>query len=304
MIHLNSYILPSCSLAVSKLFRFIVGPEKQKFSIPCVLVATQSPQFERLVNGDFREASDFHVELENVEEETFVRFVQYAYTGRFDDIKSVMNDPLGNPNGNDLSESEKSAVTKELFPAAAIEDDGWRLGSFATSKKDKKGKKGKKEKGVLPQTGKYESTSETVVFQALGEKFVRSVLGTPATGAASTVTLPLGGPPSSNLFLTHARLFTFADYWGVERSRSMALRRLGTELGDTFIRDDLVKEQVVELVEYCCEDIRPEVLMELVQRYVAFKLPHLWENATFREIVGDKRELSDMLLDSIVKSGL
>jgi len=56
-------------------------------------------------------------------------------------------------------------------------------------------------------------------------------------------------------------------------------------LEDAF-RDDVVKEQVVKLAEYCYEDVRPEGLMELVQRYIAFKLPHLWGGAGLRRLSG------------------
>ena len=50
------------------------------------LVASQSPAFERLVNnGNLKEGQSYHAELENIEEETFTRFLQYAYTGKYDE---------------------------------------------------------------------------------------------------------------------------------------------------------------------------------------------------------------------------
>ncbi|KAG6131849.1 hypothetical protein E4U12_003441 [Claviceps purpurea] len=63
----------------SKAFEFLVGPEKKPFIIHSELVASLSPVLERLVKGNMEEAQKGSVVWEHVDEQTFIRFSQYAY---------------------------------------------------------------------------------------------------------------------------------------------------------------------------------------------------------------------------------
>lgn len=67
------------SFMSSKPFEFLVGPEKKVYTIHSGLVARLSPVLDRLVNGDMEEAKKGSVEWKHVDEQTFIRFSQYAY---------------------------------------------------------------------------------------------------------------------------------------------------------------------------------------------------------------------------------
>ncbi|KAG6158049.1 hypothetical protein E4U11_004908, partial [Claviceps purpurea] len=67
------------SFMSSKAFEFLVGPEKKPFIIHSELVASLSPVLERLVKGNMEEAQKGSVVWEHVDEQTFIRFSQYAY---------------------------------------------------------------------------------------------------------------------------------------------------------------------------------------------------------------------------------
>ncbi|KAK1749604.1 hypothetical protein QBC47DRAFT_271518, partial [Echria macrotheca] len=54
-----------------------------QFNLPSALVAAQSPAFDRLINGECKEAEDYKAELDNIEEETLIYFVRFAYTGKY-----------------------------------------------------------------------------------------------------------------------------------------------------------------------------------------------------------------------------
>lgn len=66
-----------------RLFRFLVGPDKQEFFLHASLVASQSKVLDSLVNGAMKEAEDGCTTWENVSEDTFVRFARYIYTGDY-----------------------------------------------------------------------------------------------------------------------------------------------------------------------------------------------------------------------------
>lgn len=76
---MNKRLTHAPSFISSKPFEFVVGPNKRVFTIHSALVASLSPVLERLVNGDMLEAKTGSVVWEHVDEQTFVRFSQYAY---------------------------------------------------------------------------------------------------------------------------------------------------------------------------------------------------------------------------------
>ncbi|KAG6311877.1 hypothetical protein E4U22_002316, partial [Claviceps purpurea] len=75
------------SFMSSKAFEFLVGPEKKPFIIHSELVASLSPVLQRLVKGGLKEAQKGSVVWEHVDEQTFIRFSQYAYT----DVKTQVH---------------------------------------------------------------------------------------------------------------------------------------------------------------------------------------------------------------------
>ncbi|SCV49850.1 uncharacterized protein FFB14_11141 [Fusarium fujikuroi] len=70
-------------IAKSKVFTFIVGPDKTDFTIHAALVAKQSPVLNVLVNGPFKEALEQRVEWIDLQEDVFLSFWEFAYTGNY-----------------------------------------------------------------------------------------------------------------------------------------------------------------------------------------------------------------------------
>ncbi|KAF4944814.1 hypothetical protein FGADI_12409 [Fusarium gaditjirri] len=71
------------SIAKSKVFTFVVGPNKTEFTIHSALVANQSPVLNVLVNGPFKEASEQRVMWTDLDEATFLSFWEFAYGGNY-----------------------------------------------------------------------------------------------------------------------------------------------------------------------------------------------------------------------------
>ncbi|CZS99474.1 uncharacterized protein RAG0_07806 [Rhynchosporium agropyri] len=73
-------------LLSSKTFQFLVGPNVQDrtpFTIHTAIVETLSTPLAALMNGSMREAIGGVTTLEEVDEQTFVRFCEYAYIGDY-----------------------------------------------------------------------------------------------------------------------------------------------------------------------------------------------------------------------------
>ncbi|RBQ68122.1 hypothetical protein FVER14953_12875 [Fusarium verticillioides] len=71
------------SIAKSKTFTFVVGPDETEFTIHSALVAKQSPVLNVLVNGSFKEALEQRVEWIDLEETVFLSFWEFAYSGDY-----------------------------------------------------------------------------------------------------------------------------------------------------------------------------------------------------------------------------
>ncbi|EGX87867.1 hypothetical protein CCM_09490 [Cordyceps militaris CM01] len=72
------------SFLSSKPYTFLVGPEKREFYIHASLAASKSSVLGAVVNGSKDEATDGYTVWEEVDEDTFVRFGQYVYTGDYE----------------------------------------------------------------------------------------------------------------------------------------------------------------------------------------------------------------------------
>ncbi|KAK5651694.1 hypothetical protein OQA88_11760 [Cercophora sp. LCS_1] len=293
------------SIALSEPFRFTIGPEKRVFTMHSALVASQSPALDRLVNGAFKEAREGNAELEDVDEETFIRFMYFAYTGRYGDVQE-RPDPVPAPDTtSDMPTAPEGEAKKDDAPAAdsleeSVEPEpepepkpvsatlswgaGWQNAPLPTRKK----------------------ITDSVIFQALNRKYTAKVASLTAEGPD----VPGGGmtPLSSNVVLSHAKLFVFAEFWGVDRLAGLALQKLGNAMQDlkiTWSKRDRKKkrhvENVVELVKYCYgSDDRPEVLVSLVTLYAAYKLPVLWKNSNFRKLFAQHGGLAAAVVGAIV----
>ncbi|KAH7467491.1 hypothetical protein FOMA001_g15577 [Fusarium oxysporum f. sp. matthiolae] len=71
------------SVAISNVFKFIVGPEETEFTIHSAFVAKQSPVLNVLVNGPFKEALEQRVKWPDLDEATFLSFWEFAYSGNY-----------------------------------------------------------------------------------------------------------------------------------------------------------------------------------------------------------------------------
>ncbi|KAL2287203.1 hypothetical protein FJTKL_06193 [Diaporthe vaccinii] len=64
----------------SDIFTFMVGPNGKEYNVHDTAISRLSKPLGVLINGDMREAKERCVKWPDVDEKTFVRFVQWAYT--------------------------------------------------------------------------------------------------------------------------------------------------------------------------------------------------------------------------------
>jgi hypothetical protein len=100
--------------------------------------------------------------------------------------------------------------------------------------------------------------------------------------------------------IRHARLFVFADCYGISDLAQLALHYFGLELID-FPPYEPHVGWVVELVRYCYDTPVPERLTALVVLYAACNVEALWEEDMFRDLLEEYGEFSTALVGALVE---
>lgn len=70
-------------MITSKLFRFLVGSERKEFTVHSHAVSRLSNPLNSLINGDMTEAREGIVVWDDMEPDTFVRVLEFAYRGDY-----------------------------------------------------------------------------------------------------------------------------------------------------------------------------------------------------------------------------
>lgn len=270
----------------SGFFKFVVGPGKREFFIHSALVAFQSPSLKVLVDGRMQEAIDQRVEWGETDEMTFVLFSQFAYTGNYDGQEQRPSQPL-----RDERQASPFVYTGTYDGQGEqeAEYDNWGV-KLASSKKKKKG-----------------SRSFGVPISPVAE---------PSSGALSTV-LPsrfkdqcpdalcdhdaVSWSDGREVLLIHARMYTFADYHGITKLQTLALRKLHRILMQFELSDESIRS-IVELVRHTYEHTRADPddrLRSMISMYGACKLLEFRGNKDFDFLLRTVGEFSGDLFQKI-----
>ncbi|KAL1611407.1 hypothetical protein SLS59_000126 [Nothophoma quercina] len=283
----------------SDLFTFHVGDKS--FIAHSKAVAATSSVFERLVNGGMSESESRSAELKDVDPETFVRFLEYAY--RRDYTIPLWTQDHDAADGDGLSTQRNTLQELEPMPS----DEGFNVQPIVVPSTTNRGwancNAAPSAFGAMPS----DSTS-SLVFRN-GKKHAKSQAGSRAafnkreyihpTDNASKL-LRVGFEPVPNtsptqnftsVFLAHACLYTLANMRMIQELRDLALHKLHK----TLVSFELYPERlgdVAELARYAyehgedrSEDGRIDALRDMVVNYVACEMKVLGKHAEFRHLM-------------------
>jgi hypothetical protein len=290
----------------SKQFVFIVGENQAEFTVHAAIIAKQSKALDVLINGSMKEASDGKAIFKDIQEDTFIRFCQFAYTGDyttpdFTHIPSIelpyitnRDEPVVEP---ELVVEEEPAVEEELVVEEELELELVPVDGFggwgSTPKKVKKPKK--PSKSILLRQSLdnliYDTETSRTIFTARCE--VRQ--NSNPTEDYTTV------------FLGHAQLYAFAENWGIDVLKTLALFKLHKTLV-SFTLYAVRRPDVVELLRYTfSNDHTPDRvgalddLRSLVMLYTACEVESLVHCPEFLSLVGEGGQLAQNLVQMLMK---
>jgi hypothetical protein len=313
-------LTPYSRAFTSKLHTFLIGKNKKTISVHAEIVSQQSKGLDRLINGKMAEASSGVTEFEDVLEDTFIRFCQFAYVGDYE--TPAFTHHLEAENSNSLSskalsksslvagkaskidehvEQAEAEVQPWEYPAEVqVEDpppdaieNNWN-GRGETSKKKSKTKTHRSNSSILRQEfdNKFYDT-ETAASVAKSRCKIRGN--------------ELLEEDYTPVFLGHARLYVFAEKWGIDALKTLTLSKLHKTLV-AFKIYEARRGDIVELVRFAYsnentpdldEDV--DALRDLVTHYVTCELKSLTESPGFLALLEQPGLFSRDLVKMMMK---
>jgi hypothetical protein len=259
----------------SKPFEFIVGPEETPCYIHVALVAHFSRTLETLVTGAMKEAKHGTAKLTDIESSTFIRFIEFAYTGSY----SVL------------------AMTEYCEEQNAILDasDPWDVSSPSNNYKKNKKTRRSSSAWASPdrprsQFGLYQDDEEGQMWQSFKQAAViEQGWRFPKNPTDDTVEF-------SSTFLAHAQLYVFGDRYDVQPLRDIALRKLRCQLSIFTLHTKRISD-VVDLLKYTYENTNDQhqgrdALRDLITDYVVCHIVVIGKDSRFLELLEDPGKMA------------
>lgn len=285
-VDLNTYVL---SITSSPPITFVLGPDQKEHTIHSALVARQSAALNALVNGGMKESIQRRVVWDDVDEEVFTRFSQFVYTGDYDEATP--------------SKREAEAITpcretpRRLKPGSILprgklrnQETNSRVTPVGFSLSH----------GMRALSGESENVSPEK-NKLLWDKF-QALYPSPSSQPIST-------PKSASydytdVFLNHARIYVFADCYGIDPLQTLALHKLRRALVpfDIYVENC---DDIIQLVQYCFEHTinkggQVDRLRALVCLYTACKVERLWNVIGFRDAAKTLPDFTTDLITSLL----
>ncbi|KAG6318338.1 hypothetical protein E4U22_005500 [Claviceps purpurea] len=243
-----------------KPFKFVVGKEEKEIYMHSALVAKWSKVLDKMMNSPFIEGQQGYAVLADEDVKTVAAFAEFVYTGDYQ-LSSEESPP------DSGTESHSTAACKNSDEELGQPfNDHWD--AFATSKEY--GYQVPPTNSVTPSTDKYRCIKCRYTWNYHTKQCPscnNRVKGPQAPPA------PVLNPGSmrtdySEFFIAHAKVFVFADCYGIDALIDLSTRKLHQALCGFRLSKARVGD-ILALVRFCYERPGPDKLKRLVASYSA-----------------------------------
>lgn len=248
-------------ISASKLYRFLIGPEKREFNIHAAIITQMSPVLAVFVNGtEFKEAREGQAELKDVDEKMFTLFVEYAYTG---DYKPSF------PSSQDL-DSDSELVRS--YKRRRTSQDKWR-------NEDASGRH-------------YWQTFDAIVESYRPRSYTEALKKVPAVWTADF--------PNILLDHARLHIFADCYQIASLMRMSLFHLGRELQKANEQPAQKVSVEAIVSLLEFSYAEPRPRELRSLVAKYTTCSVERLYKDAGFKKLLNSHVELGADLVQEMV----
>ena len=277
---LNMISNSSISIYASAPFKFIVDGEP--LYIHADLVSLHSKPLDRMMNGSMTEAQEGFATLEDVDEGTFVRFIEWAHKGYY--TAANFSTPISSPPAPTSQSVEEAVPTPQeyfLGLGTPSNPEGPFHEELASSKKMKRWKK------VVSDP--FQEGHDVLGVKGALKKAFDSRTYTTRRGFPSPRPNKNSKEDYTDVFLSHAQLYVFAEKYDIQSLKTLALGELHATLV-VYTLYDVRTGDIIELLRYvyantCKPQEGVDNMRSMIIQYVGYEMDVLMEAAEFGELI-------------------
>lgn len=246
-----------------------------------------------------KEARDGFACIEEVDVDTFARFVEYCYTGDYPAAEHVVVlDASSIQHEDGKVEHEVGEVEHEV---CEVVQNFWDLDIESSRWKAKRGKGVKKNLIMAPRSMRRQEMLKA--FKELSWNTPAQEPKPPQYGARVNRE---ACEDYTDVFLSHARLYVFADTYDIERLRVLSLQKLHQSLVNFTLFAERTTD-IALLLQYAYQHTPERTdtmddLRELLIRYVCCHLEQIKSNSVFQETLKAENSSSVDLIEILLPS--
>lgn len=249
-------------------------------------------------NEHMKEAQEGRAVLEDVEDDTFVGFCEFAYTGdyrsRMMERRPEIENNIGAGYGTDVEWKEDVPPAPEAPEDAPTPAEPWMADEPAAERAESwdfgRQKRTKKTRGCVPIIKAEQLWSD---FKSL--KFEDKHPHTSDEQLAAANGDLSSASPTTQSLLYHAKIYSFAEIYLIDNLRILSLRKLHASLQgfDLTLR---TSEDILELLEFAYthtarQEASENELRALIVHYAACKTEILKQNVNLRSLLEANGEM-------------
>lgn len=302
-------MLTDISILLSKPFKFIVGPQKKEFTIHEAAAARLSKPLHNLLHGGMRESKENCVCWEDIDEKTFLRFGEWAYTGDYksEEPEILLDASQIGTSKNDANKVKVIRISPVAKSLASFQKQGetWHYCAQQQSSSPY---------NVACQScRKYFSAAycyncRAAQYDTCPQCRTNSIKGAKKRSmiekfnSNSTYASPITPfTPRKNIescedysevFLSHARLYVLADKYDIKELRDLSAHKIWVTLKEFTLYPERMGD-VVGLVRYSFQNtLEKDKLRTLLKEFCACTVEDLCEGEGFQDLICETPEFA------------
>ncbi|PSR93937.1 hypothetical protein BD289DRAFT_364206, partial [Coniella lustricola] len=266
----------------SKIYTFAVGPNKKTFSIHGEALAGLSKPLDTLLNGPHQEAQELHVNWPEVDEEIFVRFIEWAYAKTY-----VTEDPTIFLDHSDIPSFDGVVKVQSTTPVAFY---GQVCGVCGSALSD------------CPYCSLVMREAGPSPRARLIARFLDS------NGDHYPASVPAFVPRQntescedySGVFMCHAKLYVVGDIYDIPELCQLSLHRLHATLSCFELFPGRC-DDIAVVAKYLLANTREDdKIREMMALFYACQAEHVCNNDTFRSLLAEEPDFAAQVFSYVV----